>query len=119
MSGKVHIKNILMKRFLGFLNQIRKSSKKLPGALLRVVSHDTRSTTGSNLRNILLLTDKNSIEDISNQDIDNFCYAPTKQEDLWKVDMVKELIEVRADQKEVTNFTEEELDEILEYLCID
>ena len=119
VSEKVHIKNILLKRFLGFLNQIQNSSKKLPGALLRVVSHDTRSTTGSNLRNILLLTDKNRIEDITTQDLDNFCYAPTRPEDLWKIEMVKELIDVRAEKYEVSEFAWEELDEILEHLCID
>ena len=45
-----------------------------------------------------MLTDKHKIEDITIQDIDNFCYAPARQEDLWKIDMVKELIEVRAEQ---------------------
>ena len=119
VSGKVHIKNILLKRFLGFLNQIKKSSKILPSALLRLVSHDTRSTTGSNLRKILLLTEKTKIEDITIQDIDNYCYAPARQEDLWKIDMVKELVEVRADQYEVPDSSREELDEILENLCID
>ena len=116
VSGKVHIKNILLKRFLGFLNQIKKSSKILPSALLRLVSHDTRSTTGSNLRKILLLTEKTKIEDITIQDIDNYCYAPARQEDLWKIDMVKELVEVRADQYEVPDFSREELDEILKNL---
>ena len=67
----------------------------------------------------MLLTDKNSIEDVTTKDIDNFCYAPTRQEDLWKVEMVKELIDVRDDQKVVTDFTREELDDILEHLCID
>ena len=119
VSGKVHIKNILLKRFLGFLNQVKKSPKMLPRALLRLVSHDTRSTTGSNLRNILLLTDKYKIEDITIQDIDNFCYAPARQEDLWKIDMVKELINVRDEQYEVPDFSREELDDILEHLCID
>ena len=119
VSGKDHIKNILLKRFLGFLNQIRKSTKLLPGALLRLVSHDTRSTTGSNLRNILMLTDKHKIEDITIKDIDDFCYAPARQEDLWKIDMVKELIEVRAEQFDVPDFSREELDDILEHLCID
>ena len=119
VSGKVHIKNILLKRFLGFLKQIKRSSKMLPAALLRLVSHDTRSTTGSNLRNILLLTDKYRIEDITVQDIDNYCYAPAKDEDLWKFDIVKELIEVRADQCVIEDFSSEELDDILEHLCID
>ena len=49
---KIHLRNILMKRFLGFLSQIEKSSKKLPINFLKLVKHDARSTTGSNLRNI-------------------------------------------------------------------
>ena len=69
VSGQIHLKNILMKRFLGFLSQIEKSSKKLPLKLLNVVKHDARSTTGSNLRNIMLSLDKASIRDISAMDI--------------------------------------------------
>ena len=38
---------------------------------------------------------------------------------ILKIAMVKELIEVRADQYEVPDFSREELDEILENLCID
>ena len=66
-----------------------------------------------------MLTDKHKIEDITIQDIDNFCYAPARQEDLCKIDMVKELIEVRAEQFDVPDFSREELDDILEHLCID
>ena len=58
VTGKIHLKNILMKRFLGFLIQIEKSPKKLPLKLLEVVRLDTRSTTGSNLRIIMLTLGK-------------------------------------------------------------
>ena len=46
VSGQIHLKNILMKRLLGFLSQIEKLTKKLPLKLLKVVKHDARSTTG-------------------------------------------------------------------------
>jgi hypothetical protein len=117
VSGQIHLKNILMKRFLGFLSQIEKSSKKLPLKLLNVVKHDARSTTGSNLRNIMLILDKVNTRDISVKDIENFEYAAVKPEDQWKVNMVEEIIEARESQVNIENFEMDELDEILEYLC--
>ena len=117
VSDKIHLKNILMKRFLGFLTQIEKSLKKLPLKLLKLVRCDTRSTTGNNLRNIMLLLGKHTINDVRPGDIDNYEYAPTSTEDEWKVVMVKELIDVRADSASIEGFSKDELDEILEHLC--
>ena len=117
VSNKIHLKHILLKRFLGFLSQIQKSSKELPGRLLRLIKHDTRSTTGSNLRNILLLTGKYRIEDIKLEDVDNLTYAPVAAEDLWKIGMVRELIDVKAGKYTIENILEEELEEILQFLC--
>ena len=50
-------------------------------------------------------------------DIDSFEFAPVKPEDFWKVSLVKEIIDVKADQIDVEGFTKHELDEILEYVC--
>ena len=118
VSNKVHLKNILMKRFLGFLSQIEKSAKKLPIRLLRVVRADARSTTGSNLRKIMLLLGKHTIDEVKSHDIDNFEYAPVMPDDTWKINMVKELIEVRENKASIENFSVDELEEILEHLCI-
>ena len=65
ISGVKHLKFILIERFLGFLEQILKFRKTGPKHILKYVKHDVKSVTGSNLRNILLLTDKNTIEEIS------------------------------------------------------
>ena len=65
----------------------------------------------------MLLLGKVKIDDIKIRDIDNFEYAAVLPDDKWKVDMVKEIIEIGADQLNVENFSEEELEEILEYLC--
>ena len=57
LSDTTHLKTILIKRFLLFLQQIRNSSKIACKFLLETICLDTRSTTGSNLRRILLLTE--------------------------------------------------------------
>ena len=118
VSNKVHLKNILMQRFRGFLSQIEKSAKKLPLRLLNLIRNDTRSTTGSNLRKIMVILGKHTIDEVKFHDINEFQYAPVMPDDVWKVDMVKELIEVRAKQATIENFSDDELEEILEYLCI-
>ena len=48
----------------------------------------------------------------------NFEYAPVMPDDTWKIDMLKELIEVRENQASIENFSADELEEILEHLCI-
>ena len=72
MTNKKHLKIILMKRFLGFVSQIEKSKKLLPFSLLRLIKNDTRSTTGSNLHNIMLLLNKSKIEEVKTNDVDNY-----------------------------------------------
>ena len=57
----------------------------------------------------MLRTDKNKIEDITFQDIDNFYYTPARQEDWYG-----QRTEVRADQNELPDFSREELDNIIE-----
>ena len=46
----------------------------------------------------MLLLGKVNIDDIKIRDIDNFEYAAVLPDDKWKVDMVKEIIEIGADQ---------------------
>ena len=62
------IKTILINRFLTFIEQIRQSNKSATKFILNSIHLDARSTTGSNVRNILLETDKASISDLSPND---------------------------------------------------
>jgi hypothetical protein len=108
---------ILMKRFLSFISHIERSPKSLPLTLRKSIRHDARSTAGSNLSNIMLLFDKVSIDDIRLNDIDNFEYSPILPENQWRVNMVKEITDVQADQLNAENFSRQLLEEMMEYLC--
>ena len=85
---------------------------------LKYAKSDVRSITGSNVRNILLLTEKDTIEHVTKRDIKKLKYHKVAIEDSWKIDIVKELIEIKNDQLSLNDFTKEELNEILTHLCI-
>ena len=117
VSETKHLKFVLLERFLGFLYQIEKSTKTVPKHLLKFIKHDVRSITGSNLRNLLLLTDKNKIEELCKDDIKKMKYQQIEENNVWKVNMITEITNVKFHKLEVQNFSIEELDEILSHLC--
>ena len=118
MSEVTHLKFILIERFLGFINQIHKSGKAIPKHVLNYIKHDVRSVTGSNLRNILLLTDKDNVDEIDKHDVRKLKYHEVTVENAWKIGVVKEISEIMNNQLSLTDFSLEELSEILENLCI-
>ena len=68
------------------------------------------------LRNIMLLFDKNKIEDIEENDTNNYIYAPVQSDDEWKIQLVNELINLKHDKLVLDNLSKEEVDEIIEFL---
>ena len=68
LYGQLHLKKVLVKRFLSFVTQIERCSKFVPKRLLKSIQWDVRSYTGKNLRKIMLLAWKSSIEEITLHD---------------------------------------------------
>jgi hypothetical protein len=54
--------------------------------LLKVIEKKTTLTTGRNLRQIMLLTEKNGIEEI--EDVNGFFYFPMPQEEMWRTEQL-------------------------------
>ena len=78
--------------------------------------------TGQNARFVL---DKTGTEDIFKVNVtkvrNDLEFCKTKQEDEWRLNFVKEIVNIKnnnlnLDQNE-NNLTTEELEEILEYIC--
>jgi hypothetical protein len=89
----------------------------IPKQLLNTIQNDTRSITGSNIRKILLLTSKESIEQITDFDIE-IEYAKMSDENRWRVNIIKEITDVKFGQLTINGFSEEECEEILQFACI-
>ena len=117
LTGEVHIKKVLLSRYLGFIEKILSSEKKAIKMLVETSKKDVRSVTGQNLRQIMILLGKTSIEAIEKKDADDIKYFPISQEDSWKTDVIKEILEVKSTTVEIDNFVENEIDCILTYLC--
>jgi hypothetical protein len=56
VSGNQHLRKILIQRFLKFIKQIKKSSKSIVKLLFNTIKLSVRSTTGHNLRAIMIET---------------------------------------------------------------
>ena len=118
LSEVTHAKILMIKRFLTFLQQIQKSSKTASKFLLETILQDTRSTTGLNLRNILLLTNKSNVHELEPNDAISLNYNQISDDEKWKIPIIQELIEMKYENLDVENFIKQELDEILEHLCV-
>ena len=118
ISDHCHLRNILVKRFLNFIESIKKSSKDIITNLFQCICFDVRSTTGSNLRDIMLAVNKDNVLDLEPSDSNKIKYNEAKEEDRWKIDILKELIEVRNGTLQVETLTNDEASAIIEDLCI-
>ena len=65
----------------------------------------------------MILLGKNSVDDLSVDDIDSLEYHTIPENEAWRVGLLQELIAVRENKCEITGFASEELDDILDHVC--
>ena len=112
LSKTSHIKRLFIKNFIQFITNIEKSTKPLLRTILKAIMYDTRSTTGRNLRGIMLLLNKRSVEEISLNDVANFPYYPRPEDDEWKTEILTLMSEERD-----RGYLDKEDTEWFNYLC--
>ena len=117
MSNVPHIKSVLIKNFLSFIEQIKKSDKTVSKILLDTIKYDVNSVTGANLRKIKHLVNKNSIDELSPKDARSILYQPVPKDEEWRIGMVREIVDIRNQEASLQEFTWKELEYILEYVC--
>ena len=77
ITEREHIRSTLLKRLLKFIQLIQNSSKI---NILNSIQNDTRSTTGANLRKLVLLLGVISVHDLNPELISKLEYAAVPQE---------------------------------------
>ena len=117
VSDSKHLWTVLVKRFLTFCDQIRKSKKIALKNIFRTIEHDTKSVTGSNLRHIMRLADKNSIEDLNQFEDGNLIFCKIPDSEAWRVGLIHEITDVKFGASSVQGFSHEELSHILCTIC--
>ena len=116
--GTKHMKIKILKNYLSFIQQVRKSPKHVLRQLYCLASSDARTVTGQNLRNILLLTNKVHVDQLEPSLVDTFKYHQIEDQDVWRVNLVKEILDLQhGDLVLPDGWSEEELDMMLNYAC--
>ena len=128
LSG-VHAETRIFSRYVKFVQSMRKSSKFAVQCLIQLVSKDTQTNTGRNIRYILNKTGESDIFAVNAQKLKrDYKFAPIQPEDQWKVGFIKELTNLKAGTVELNHetledddndeaFTSDDIEAILCYLC--
>ena len=112
-----HIKFILMKNFMNFLKQIENGSKEIAKKLLNTVKNDVGSTTGSNIKGIKELMNKDSLNEISISEIKDITFAEIPIGCEWRIPVLEELLSVRDGNSEMENFTNKDIQNMIDFIC--
>ena len=93
------------------IENFRKFKKQILKTHLSEIERDTRSTTGKNLRILILECDQTNISEVLSSDMDRLPYFQLAEDEDWRTEMIKHLLEERQHHP---------LDnEDLEFLCCD
>ena len=119
VSGGQGFRLQLVKKYLSFISRIMKSPKQVLKQLLHITKNDVRTTTGANLRNILLMTDHSNVNDLKVNSIENIKISEIKSEDKWRVNLIQEVINMKHENLIIpAGWTIPELEELLHLVCV-
>ena len=118
LSEYAHLRTLLTKRFLLFVQKVKNSRKTKISHLLKHVMFDCRSICGYNLRKILLQTNTTNVTQPNPNDAFQISYNPIQKADYWKPREILTLIDVLHGNVELPGFEREEICEMLTYMCI-
>ena len=114
-----HLKTMLCSRFVNFYANLCKSTKHSIRLLTALCKDNLRTTLGNNLHNIALdcLT---SVKSLTKTIVkNNMKYFDIPEENRWRIEFVKEILNLKIDQLQIEGFHDDELNEIINFLCTD
>ena len=117
VSDQPHVRTLLERRFLNFIKAIRISKKVVLKSLLKVIEFDARFVTGKNLRRLMLKSKIQNIQKLMPIDLPAK-YRPIPDEEEFRVGFIKEIINIKNNSTELRGFHHDELEELLEHLCV-
>ena len=105
-------------RYIGFAQNLSKSSKPLIRLIFNLCSPDIGSQTGQNINYLLQKFSKQTLTELVNDRniIKKTIVTPISETESWKLKIIEEVSLVRKGQLEA-DFDDIMLDEILDYIC--
>ena len=118
LSPVPHLDSVLFGRYIGFIDNLLLSKKSLIRLVFSSCSGDLHSLTGQNLAYLLLKYQKLFLTALTSEKmrIKKCRVYPSSNEDSWKLNLMEEITMLKNDHLEI-DFTSEDLEDILEYIC--
>ena len=88
-----------------------------PRHLFNIIRNECRSTTGRNLRKIIYYCGKNRISEITPKEISEKSYHPSPLQEIWRLDLVNELLEIRDNNYDLKDWETDEVIDCINFLC--
>ena len=66
----------------------------------------------------MLLCDKETIEHLTKNDLNDLRYFKVPENEIWRVNLLKELLDSRLDNIEIPGFSHEEISELIDFVCV-
>ena len=99
------------------MQNLNNSTKPVIKNMYELCKKDSRTITGSNLRNILLLTDLPTTDDLSPRV--TIEYNEIMDKDQWRVDILKEILDMKFGGLDTPEgWSRDELDGIVHFICV-
>ena len=117
LTDSPHLQSVLHSRYDGFVQTLSKSSKTHVKVLFGLCRHDLRTITGSNIKYLQQQYNCLTQSDLFNSkvEISKKIVKEVKDDDMWKIELLEELINIREGVSEV-NLLEEEIKELIHYV---
>ena len=110
ISGGKNAKKLIFSRYINFVNSLENSKRPALLALLKLAKTDVRSVVGSNLRTILLETDKVVIPGYTKSyTLQDYTVYRVPESEEWRIPLLTSLIEMR-EERWCVKFDEEDDD---------
>ena len=113
LTETAHIVKSIYRGFLKFLNSIADGKKDSLKRVLAIMKTDVRSTTGKNLRHLLLKTKNFCIKELWTQ---KEPYQAIPSSETWRIKMMKELIDAKSGDLSII-LKKQEIDDLSEFIC--
>ena len=105
---------MLHSRYIGFAWSVKNSIKKEVRLLYNICKYDQTTITGSNLKYLMDSYELSSIEKLFENrfNIAKNIVNPMGEEELWKISLVEDLVDIRDGRKEV-ELTKQEVEDLI------
>ena len=118
LSGCLHLKAMLLSRFVNFHHKLIQSQKFCVRFIARLQEKDLRTSSGRTLNYLLRECKIDDIVKLTSKKVKSSVrYAPIDSESEWSSILANELHATMKGKKEVEGFMKQELETLFEYIC--